>query len=237
MKGLKKGIVVVLIAVFALSIPSAALGHPSKKEVDYVAFGDSLAFGITPSNGVGKGYPQFLTERLEQSQYTVDFNNFSFPGDQSSDLVNAVQSPEAQQEIAEAEYITVNIGANDILPLLTSPANIPAALSNLGNNLFFALGTIDQINPNAKVYVMGYYNPFPNLPENQLAPLLPILDQLNAIIQQATAANGDTYVPTETIIAKRYQTYLPNPSNIHLSESGYQAIAKEFWKKLDKSKN
>ncbi|MGM0875750.1 MAG: hypothetical protein ACQEWV_13365 [Bacillota bacterium] len=41
---------------------------------------------------------------------------------------------------------------------------------------------------------------------------------------------------TEKIIAKNYETYLPNPEKIHLNQEGYQLVAKEFWKNIDKSK-
>ncbi|MDR6998873.1 hypothetical protein [Neobacillus niacini] len=50
-------------------------------------------------------------------------------------------------------------------------------------------------------------------------------------------ARGDTFVPTEDLIAKHYEEYIPNPTNIHLSLEGYQIVAKEFWKVIDKSKN
>jgi hypothetical protein len=41
------------------------------------------------------------------------------------------------------------------------------------------LKTIDQLNPNVKVYVMGYYNPFPYLLNEHQKPLLSLLDTLN----------------------------------------------------------
>lgn len=54
---------------------------------------------------------------------------------------------------------------------------------------------------------------------------------------EAANANGNTYVATDKIIAKHNKTYLPNPASIHLSLEGYQLVAKEFWKNIDKSKN
>ncbi|MDQ0199099.1 hypothetical protein [Neobacillus ginsengisoli] len=59
-----------------------------------------------------------------------------------------------------------------------------------------------------------------------------MLDGLNKSIQVSSKVNGDTFVPTEKVIAKHYQTYIPNSLNIHLSLEGYQAVANQFWKAI-----
>ncbi|WP_101841993.1 GDSL-type esterase/lipase family protein [Halobacillus sp. Marseille-P3879] len=242
---MKKVAVFILVVVFFASIPlTASAKGPVKKEMDYVALGDSLAAGITPYNESGTGYPDYFVERLRQSQYTVDYSNFAFPGDTSTDLTFVLNKDRVQADIEEAEFVTINIGANDLLKLLNletqeypSESEVFTALSTLGQNLNDVLTTIEELNPQAKVYIMGYYNPFPYQPQELQPQLESLLDSLNQVIESATDRFGHTYVPTEELIERKYKTYLPNPSNIHLSEAGYQEIAKEFWKKLDKSKN
>ncbi|MBM7552141.1 GDSL-type esterase/lipase family protein [Thalassobacillus pellis] len=235
---MKKLAALLVVLMLSVSLPSDVFAKgPAKKVVDYVALGDSLARGVTPDNEIGAGYPDYLTERLRQSQYMVDYDNFSVPGATTDHLLGVIKQDVVLNNIQEAEFITIDIGANDLLSALPNPAKLPAALKTVSTNLNAVLAAIDQHNPNAKVYVMGYYNPFPYAPAEQQPQLEELLNNLNGLIQLATLINGDTYVPTKDIIAKNYQTYLPNPSNIHLSEEGYQAVAKEFWKKLDKSKN
>jgi lysophospholipase L1-like esterase len=242
MKGMKmfrkvSSLVIAGAILTALPISTFAKG-PAKKVVDYVALGDSLAAGMTPTGGIDLGYPDYLASRFEQSQYSVGFKNFGVPGYTSIQLANDVlTNKDVQTKIKEAEYITIDIGSNDLLPAVSNPSKIPLALGTVSVNLQTILATIDQLNPTVKVYVMGYYNPFPYLPQENQAALLPLLDTFNGIIEARTIANGDTYVPTDTIIAKDYQTYLPNPINVHLSKEGYQLVAKEFWKNIDKSKN
>ena len=34
------------------------------------------------------------------------------------------------------------------------------------------------------------------------------------------------------MVAENYEKYMPNPEDIHLSKTGYQAVANEFWKKM-----
>ncbi|MED4206292.1 GDSL-type esterase/lipase family protein [Neobacillus mesonae] len=233
----------VLTGVLLVSLPVAALAKgPEKKVIDYVALGDSLAVGVTPNNEMGLGYPDYLTKRFEQSQYTVGYDNFAVPGYISGQLVGDVlYNEKVRSGIKEAEFITIDIGGNDILAALkvdpTGKTTVPAAIAGVTKNLNTILSTINDLNPKAKVYVMGYYNTFPYLPVDQQAVLLPLLDILNNQIKMASTTNGDTFVPTYNIIAKDYKTYLPNPANIHLSLEGYQIVAKEFWKVIDKSKS
>lgn len=225
--------------VMLVFLPTAVFANgPVKKVVDYVALGDSLAAGMTPTSGFDLSYSDYLVNRFEQSQYTVGYTNFGVAGYTSTNLKQDIlHRTDVQTKIAEAEFVTVDIGANDLLGALQTPDQIPAVMGNVAVNLHVVLSKIDQLNPDAKVYVMGYYNPFPYLPKEQQTELHPLLDTLNQIINASAAANGDTFVPTEKLIAKNYEIYLPNPANIHLSKEGYQQIAKEFWKYIDKSKN
>jgi lysophospholipase L1-like esterase len=111
------------------------------------------------------------------------------------------------------------------------------ALINVQNNLNYILATIDALNPNVDVYVMSYYNPFPYLAKEQQESLMSLLDHLNIVIKEAANINNNVYVPTDKVIAKHYQDYLPNPQDIHLSLEGYQVVAKEFWKAIMKNQN
>ncbi|WP_246942838.1 GDSL-type esterase/lipase family protein [Bacillus pinisoli] len=230
----KFSVLITLLVILTL-LPSTSFAKGTEgKTLDYVALGDSLAAGVTPYNLKDAGYPEYLADRFTQSQYKVDLNNFGVPGLKSSGLLDQLNNPTVLAEVAKADLITLNIGANDVLGLLNeSPGAIPTALQNVSINLHTVLRTIDTVNPGAEVYVMGYYNSFPYLPAEQQASLLPLLHTLNTIIESNAILNGDSFVATDKIIAKRYETYLPNPANIHLSLEGYQAVAKEFWKRID----
>ncbi len=235
----------VMVGALLAALPVSALANgPEKKQIDYVALGDSLAAGVTPQLGLGLGYPDYLKQRFEQSQYTVEFNNLSLPGKKAADLRNDLNIPQVQFIVNEAEYITIDIGANDVLPVLkfylagaATTNDIAAAIGGVRGNLEIILKAIDRINPDAKVYVMGYYNPMPHVLLDQQTTILQLLETLNGNIETAAINNGDTFVQTDRIIAKDNDTYLPNPADIHLSPEGYQQVAKEFWKKIDKSKS
>jgi lysophospholipase L1-like esterase len=234
MKIHKKLTSLLLVGSLLISIPATAGAKPEKKIVDYVALGDSLAAGWTPYNEKGPGYGEYLAERFEQSQYSVDLKNYGVPGYTSVQLRNQLTNETVAASIRNAEVITIDIGANDVLQALRTndPLILKAALDNVHNNLAAILATIDTLNHNVDVYVMGYYNPFPYLTKEQQAPLMSLLDALNLTIETLSKKNGDIYVPTEKVIAKHHEEYLPNSQDIHLSLEGYQIVAKEFWKAI-----
>ncbi|MDU9694118.1 GDSL-type esterase/lipase family protein [Priestia aryabhattai] len=206
-----------------------------KHKVDYVALGDSLAAGRTPYDLFDKGYPDYIVQSLEQANHKVFYDNFGASGYTTENVKNDVlTNDEMRKEIKKADVITLDIGANDLVKkLYTDPSHITDALVSVNSNLKIILETINDLNPKAKVYVMGYYNPFPHYPAEQQAPLLVLLDNLNKTIQGLAAANGDIYVPTADIIKTNEKEYVPNPKDIHLTLDAYQLVANEFMKSIN----
>ena len=226
-----------LLAVALVATPLSATAKQST--VEYVALGDSLAAGQTPDGIIDYGYADYVADTFVKNKYKLaDFDNFGVPGYTSEKLKNdLIKSSKVRKEIREATHITIDIGANDLLgKIKTDPYNAQDAISTVSVNLQTILRTIDKLNPKAKVYVMGYYNPFPYYPKEQQELLLPLLKGLNEQIKTVAKKNGDTYISTETQINKKYKEYLPNKQDIHLSKSGYKVIAKEFWKGISKKK-
>ena len=226
------------VNAFAKGPGKNAKGH-EKVELDYLALGDSLAAGYTPDGKVDAGYPDYIAQYFGESGFKVDYDNYAVGGYTSVQLANDVlTNKKVRKGIEEAEYITLDIGGNDILAALKvdpTGKTVPAAIASASGNLQIILKTIDKLNHHAKVYVMGYYNTFPYLSAGQQAALLPLLVALNGQIDTLAQTNGDTFVPTFDVIAANYPAYLPNPTNIHLSLAGYEIVADQFWNEIDNS--
>ncbi|PFP23528.1 hypothetical protein COJ96_23910 [Bacillus sp. AFS073361] len=217
-------------------------------QVQYVALGDSLAAGMTPY-GVDRipvdgvdldwGYPNYIAANFEKSYQLLDFDNFGVSGYKTDHVIADFSRADVQKEIKEATHVTIDIGANDLLAVLpaiqANPTQAPAELGKISVKLNTILSTIDQLNPNVKVYVMGYYNPFPYITDvQQKAQLEQLLLLFNGKIQSLAIQNGDTFVPTAQVInVANFAEYLPNPANIHLSLAGYQVVSEEFWKVMN----
>ncbi|MFB3167416.1 GDSL-type esterase/lipase family protein [Neobacillus sp. 179-C4.2 HS] len=247
MKIRKRFVSALIICSLFVSIPFTASAKNIKKEpFDYVALGDSLAAGRTPFGVDADGYVDYLAGRFEQSQYNVELDNYGVSGYRTTNIMGELLNPASpknkslRESIQNAELVTIDIGANDLLARLgeiqKNPAMAQPVLETIGKNLFTILSEIDKINPETKVYVMGYYNPFPHLPEEQQAALIPLLDAFNQTIQSVANMNGDIFVPTAKVIEKNEMEYIPNPLDIHLDIEGYKVVAKEFWKAIQESK-
>ncbi|WP_223595320.1 L,D-transpeptidase family protein [Neobacillus bataviensis] len=217
-------------------------------QVEYVALGDSLAAGMTPTgddrhdaNGkdLDLGYPDYIAENFAGAYQLLDFDNFGVSGYTTDNVIAQLSNPDVQKEIKEATHVTLDIGANDLLKALpdiqADPTKAPAAIGTIAAKINAILGTVDQLNPNVKVYVMGYYNPFPYETDPiKTAQLNQLLTAFNSQIQVQATAHGDTFVPTAQVInVENFQEYLPIPTSIHLSLAGYQVVAGEFWKAID----
>ena len=219
-------------------------------QTDYVALGDSLAHGMNEVGVIGLGYTDFIAQALQQDGLLTSFNKgFAMSGyttknvlaDLQNDVAKTVtgfgytdEQAKLRASIKEAEIITLTAGANDLLPILKESqatgidtVAIIKATKEAVSNIATILSEIKKINPQAEVYVMGYYNSFPYYSENLQKQFNLLLATLNATIKTTTEKAGAIFVPTYDVVAKDVANYLPNPENIHLSEAGYLAVANE----------
>lgn len=240
-------------------IPSFVAQAASKvTQIQYVALGDSLAFGIGANGEKGKGYPDYVAATFASEGVLHSFNKgFSFPGYTTTDVLRDLtknvtkpvlgsgipsQSAELQASIKSADLITISAGANDVLPHFTidpktgvpsiDVTKLTSAIQQVGTNYKMILAKIYEKNPQAQVYVMGYYNPFPHLSAELQPQINDLLNNLNGSIQLGMAGTNAIFVSTSEEIAKDFSKHLPNPQNIHLSETGYQLVATKFTKQI-----
>ncbi|MFF2179271.1 S-layer homology domain-containing protein [Lysinibacillus sp. NPDC058147] len=227
-------------------------------QADYVALGDSLALGINEVGLIGLGYTDFVAQTLQQDGLITSYNKgFTYSGyttkDVLEDIQNNVEKPavgfgyqsekvKLRTSIKEAEIITLTAGANDLIPILkesqTTGINAVAMLKasqEAIKNIAAILEEINKLNPNAQIYVMGYYNSFPYYSEDLQQQFIMLLKVMNATIKTTVEKAGAVFVPTYDIVSKDVPSYLPNPENIHLSEAGYLAVANDGFLPLIKA--
>ncbi|MFY0520747.1 S-layer homology domain-containing protein [Lysinibacillus sp. UGB7] len=220
------------------------------EQADYVALGDSLAHGMNEVGAIGLGYTDFVAQVLQQEGFITSYNKgFAYSGYTTknvlADLQGDVEKPvtgfgyaseqaKLRASIQEAELITLTAGANDLLPILqdslatgVNAAQILKASQEAMQNIAAILEEIYRLNPQAQVYVMGYYNSFPYLNEDLQTQFKMLLAVMNTSIKTTVQKVGAVFVPTFEVVAKDVANYLPNPENIHLSEAGYLAVANE----------
>lgn len=221
-------------------------------QLTYVSLGDSLAAGYLnyPDKVViGNGYPYFIKQGIEEgTDYQVTLINRSFGGFTTSNVLDQLQNNTSNvlDRIAEADLITYDAGANDLLATIdtgnldnideeTAGKLVEEVLAMQGvikNNIDASLQIIQEHNPDVPVYVMGYYNALPWKEGDQTQELIKLgINIMNDAIEGAAEANGAIYIPTWDAFVGNYDEFLPN-ENIHPMENGYQAIADEFLKEI-----
>ncbi|MDF0726052.1 S-layer homology domain-containing protein [Cytobacillus sp. S13-E01] len=239
------GLVVLFVFLFGSISPAASQAFSAK--INYVALGDSLAAGMVPDRKIDKGYTGVIAEQLELLGLLESYSNdFAVPGYTTQnvldDLVNnkEVEGNKIQDAIEASNLVTLTAGANDILKELSidratgkvtfDPQKAKAVVAAIQSNITSILDEIEEVNPETEVYVSGYYNAFPYLPAEQQALLQQVLTGLNGVIQKVAIENGAIFVSLDSVFGDSPTTYLPDPSDIHPNQAGYELIADAFVK-------
>jgi lysophospholipase L1-like esterase len=238
--------------------PASAAGTDSPPPQEYLALGDSVAFGVQPNGNFSHGYAQDLSGSL-QAQNFSQFSDLGCPGETSSSFMYGNSSgnipvpncrgPQLSGALADlhqhkTSLVTLQLGANDILNAV-DPYHCTVN-SDLFNNdlnqldlnltqtilpqLYITLTrTSDQ--PTDLVLV-EYYNPLQQACPNSA----PYFDALNAHLEtdagigHATVAHiADSFTPSNVCDL----TWIcSNTPDIHPTSQGYQVIANDIYQQL-----
>lgn len=216
----------------------------SPPQVDYVALGDSLAVGITSGLKLGLGYSSIIAQTLENASMLSSYSNeYSVVNSTSNHLLTVLEEERLQELLKEADLVTISIGANDLIELVefkpsgevnANISDLPVTLKRIGLNVKKSIKTIRQINPDVKIYVMGYFHPFPHLEDKSINALIKVaLVALNSTLEDASQSMNASFVPIYNSFELRGTELVPDPMDIHPSEEGYQIIASEFFKQYN----
>lgn len=247
-----------ILFLFTLSPLQTFAQSENQRPVEYVALGDSLAHGYLNENYsnesgsiiLGNGYPVFIEKGIKNELgYEVRLTNGGFSGYQTIHVLEQLHKNvnNIKDDIETADFVTLGIGANDLLGLLlqldideidiSNPedqakieeifAQFPERINSVGTNIAEIISEIQKVNSNAQIYVMGYYNALSFLDETFQSFLIPFIHNLNSKIQDVAVANDSVYIPTFEAFVGKYENYFPEP-DIHPNEAGYQIIANQF---------
>ncbi|SHI10717.1 Lysophospholipase L1 [Sporobacter termitidis DSM 10068] len=275
MKRTAKSIVFLVLALALPALactPGLAAGAPGT--INYVAFGDSVSAGVR--GGVGapgsepgsdKGYTDDIAGLLKDAGVLGGFNeDYCLSGEtakglaQKTEALRDASSPGAAL-VRNADIITVDVGANDLLgPLYAYAGTLKSVtdydldkaaqiLKQMIDELYGATGAGIQAdyetilrnmlaaNDGVRIFVMGYYNPLPVASALAGVDLDEPTAYLNTLIQTAIAGVQADYPGASISYVPTFDAMAAAPdslvaTDIHPTESGYTVIAGEFWKQL-----
>jgi lysophospholipase L1-like esterase len=190
------------VALTVLATPASA----AEERTQYLALGDSLAFGYQPTRVFDQGYVQQLYASLHAKQPALALTNLGCPGETSRSLVAGGKCPYpgggSQLEAAVAflrahrhqvRLITIDIGGNDVNGCVSLATGIDQncfrqGLLTIALNLFATVAALRHAAPDATIVGMTYYDTvlaaYPTGAAGQaLAKAsLPLAHQLNGVL-------------------------------------------------------
>lgn len=195
-----------------------------------VAIGDSLTQGVGDITNEG-GYVGVLDRTINEDSEVAKFENYGKRGNRSNQLLERLDNREIRSSIKKADIVLITIGANDIMQV--AKENIMNLKLNdfieqrvyYEQNLKQIIGKIKDLNGNAEIYLVGFYNPFEKYFQD--------IEELNTIIQtynsttESIAEKNDhvTFIPTIDLFQDT-DTNLFADDNFHPNYIGYHRIAK-----------
>jgi lysophospholipase L1-like esterase len=240
---------------------------------DYANYGFPLYTTDSILGLIGPGqYPDFDPLQPYSYPYYMRSTTDSFNPLASVPVLNVNT---VRNSLSDAEIVTLDIGANDLLKLrewvsallslnpsdpsysmnlvqlvnaypgamdknslslvLTNPAITTetklntifgaeiTAITYKTGQIIQKINDIDEEDP--QIYVMGYYNAFPDDPL-----FASVIENLNSAVM-AEIAGEATYIATWDSFSKHLGKYLPE-DNIHPSVQGYKTISQCFWEEI-----
>src|SRR5690625_3759041 len=204
------------------------------QEIRIVAIGDSLTQGVGDETNQG-GYVGIIHDALHTNlqQPTIVIDNFGKRGHRTGQLLTRLHD-ESEQELENsielADIILVTIGANDIMeifkqnildltmePFLEEQPRYEQRLNDI-------LNTLNHKNEHAKIYLLGFYNPF--------AEYFADIEELDMIVNDWNEINktlAESYHFSEFIpIKDLFETaddHLFADDHFHPNRRGYELIA------------
>ena len=173
---MKKTMFLIIILLVLIGLAGFLITTASTKPKKYLALGDSIAEGYGLSNQNDR-YVQII-----KNEYRISNENFidlSKSGMTAKELSEYIKTDEYTKAIKDADLITISIGSNEILQVLTNIANqtpITELLEELskksteekmqsGINQYEQcwkkiINYIKELNASARIIVTEFYNPY-----------------------------------------------------------------------------
>lgn len=200
----------------------------SNKKWKVVAIGDSLTQGVGDETGQG-GYVGILNSYLNQDRLVATFKNYGKRGNRTDQLFVRMKEPDIRQSLKEADIILITIGANDIMQVLKENFTdityqaFAEERSHYETRLRDILSDLTDLNPNASIYLIGFYNPFQQY-FDRIEELDMIVDDWNNTSKFVAEDYGATFIPTKDLFMNQ-EVNLFAEDHFHPNHNGYQLIA------------
>jgi lysophospholipase L1-like esterase len=201
-----------------------------KKDIRIVSIGDSLTQGVGDETENG-GYVGILDHTFDDQNLNITIENFGKKGNRSDQLLKRLGKKEIETSIKDANIVLITIGANDIMhvvknnwtnlhldPFEEERVNYVERLTTIFNKII-------ELNPEAEIYLIGFYNPFEQY-FGEIEQLGMIMEDWNEAGMMVTEEFENVYyIPTYDLFSSPDENLLAE-DHFHPNTKGYKLIAK-----------
>jgi lysophospholipase L1-like esterase len=209
-----------------IATPRRSSAAPPVGTIAPIILGDSLARGTGDESGLGIG-GRFVDELRRRHINSKNIVNLAINGARTGDLMQQLQSPNVRSLVAESNVIIVSIGGNDLWGdnfRNAAPPDPEMIIGRVLEMIGLAVDTIRAANPNARVFVIGLYNPFVTTPMGKA--LTPFVNEWNAKLVERFAKDPNlVVVQTADLFNWRDRLSL---DRFHPGDEGYALIARRI---------
>lgn len=202
------------------------------RALTHLALGDSIIHGyrVTEDENL---VTQFSHKLQEETGKQVTTSNRGIIGITSQNLNQLIQDGYFDDEIKEADIITVNVGGNDVLKAVKE-ADLYSALKSFDNlqtgfseNLSSISSRINELNPDATIVFLELYNPMPA--DHQFYSLADkLLPKWNLKIYEVAQNTPASVVVQTTKVINSDNLQNLYTDGVHPSIAGYTAISNQM---------
>jgi lysophospholipase L1-like esterase len=203
----------------------------SGKNTQIVAIGDSLTQGVGDSTGQG-GYVGILDNQINYEKKIATFENLGKRGNRTTHLIKRMEEPDIVKSLENTDIILITIGANDIMQVAKENFTditydiFAKERIHYKERLHEIFSTITKLNPDASIYLIGFYNPFQQYFDH-IKELDRIVDDWNYTGKQVAEVHGAIFVPTKDLFINGDLNLFAD-DHFHPNEYGYQLIAERI---------
>ncbi|MDN3438763.1 GDSL-type esterase/lipase family protein [Planococcus sp. APC 3900] len=203
------------------------------------ALGDSLSQGVGDEENLG-GYTGRVAAEIRTwpGVEGVAVENTAKRGRRSDQLLAMFQQGELTGPVAEADYLSLTIGGNDVMRIVKRDLfslNMQAfedeliLYENRFENIFTA---IRSINPTVPIIVMGIYNPF-SLITDEVEEFDQIIASYNEAMQDSAEADPQAcFVPVSDLFEGN-KNLVYHTDFFHPNSKGYDLMSERILERME----
>jgi len=209
-----------------IGAPRLVAAGPPAGQIVPLILGDSLARGTGDESGLGIG-GRFVDELRRRKIDTKNIVNLAINGSRTTDVIRQIDSHNVQVLLAQSNVIIVSIGGNDLWGdnwRNAPPRDPQSVIGGVIDQIARIVGAIRGVNPRARIFIVGLYNPFTSTPFGKM--LTPLVNEWNGRLVERFAKDPNlVVVQTADIFAWRDRLSM---DRFHPGDEGYALIARRI---------